>query len=182
MKKNVVQYNLIARINHWLAAIVIVALFALGTWMVELDYYSPWYQDAPHWHKSVGLLLAGYTLFRLIWKVGTPSPKIDGAQWEKVTAKWAHRLMYVLMFSMFISGYLISTSKGRGIAVFDWFTIPSLGALFENQTDIAGQIHFYLAWLLICLAVVHAAAAIKHHVINKDNTLRKMTGVKNDNN
>ena len=84
--------------------------------------------------------------------------------------------MYAILLALFASGYLISTEDGRGIDVFTWFTVPSLGALFENQADIAGQVHFYAAWSLIIIAAVHAIAALKHHFINKDNTLRKMIG------
>ncbi len=76
----------------------------------------------------------------------------------------------------FVSGYLISTEDGRGIDVFDWFTMPGAGALFSHQADIAGDIHLYSAVVLISLAALHAIAALKHHFINKDNTLRKMIG------
>ncbi|ENM3806874.1 cytochrome b [Vibrio cholerae] len=168
------HYNLVTRSIHWISALVVVGMFAVGTWMMDLSYYSEWYRTAPHWHKSVGLLLAGLTLFRLIWKALSSSPKIEGARWEIVAAKSAHHLMYVGLFVLFVSGYLISTEDGRGIEVFNWFTVPGAGALFENQADIAGNIHFYTAWGLIILAGLHAVAALKHHFINRDNTLRKM--------
>ncbi|HGS4675188.1 MULTISPECIES: cytochrome b [Vibrio] len=168
------HYNLVTRSIHWISALVVIAMFAVGTWMMALSYYSEWYRTAPHWHKSVGLLLAGLTLFRLIWKALSSSPKIEGERWEIVAAKSAHHLMYVGLFVLFVSGYLISTEDGRGIEVFNWFTVPGAGALFENQADIAGNIHFYTAWGLIILAGLHAVAALKHHFINRDNTLRKM--------
>ncbi|MFV0575382.1 MAG: cytochrome b [Vibrio sp.] len=176
MNPQIVRYNVIARINHWLSAIVIVGMFAAGLWMVDLNYYSSWYEKAPHWHKSVGLLLAGYTLFRIVWRLLTPAPSVEGNGFEKVAAKVAHLLMYALLLGIFATGYLISTSDGRGIDVFNWFTIPSIGALFDNQSDIAGLLHYYFAIVLIGLAVIHVLAALKHHFINKDNTLRKMTG------
>ncbi len=106
----------------------------------------------------------------------TVSPKIEGKAYEVVAAKLAHALMYVLLFTIFITGYLISTSDGRGIEVFNWFTVPSAGELFPNQSDLAGEIHFYAAWTIILLAGLHALAALKHHFIDKDNTLRKMLG------
>lgn len=168
------HYNLLARGIHWLSAFVIIAMFATGTWMVDLSYYSEWYQTAPHWHKSVGIVLAGLTLFRLVWKASTSSPQLLGARWEVLTAKSVHHLMYVGLFILFISGYLISTEDGRGIEVFGWFTVPGAGALFANQADVAGEIHFYTAWGLIILAASHAAAALKHHFIDRDNTLLKM--------
>ena len=47
------SYGLIAIASHWLSAVAVIGLFAMGVWMVELTYYSPWYKTAPHWHKSV---------------------------------------------------------------------------------------------------------------------------------
>ena len=75
---------------------------------------------------------------------------------------------------MFTSGYLISTADGRAIDVFNWFAVPALGELIENQEDIAGDVHFYLAWILIVTASLHAIAALKHHFFNKDDTLKQM--------
>ncbi|MDO6705944.1 cytochrome b [Photobacterium sp. 1_MG-2023] len=178
MKKAVTHYDWVSILLHWLSALVVIGLFAVGVWMVDLNYYSAWYTTAPHWHKSVGLCLLAATLFRLVWKCIRKQPDIEGAAWEKLSAKLAHSVIYLLMFGLFISGYLISTSDGRGIDVFNWLTVPSMGELFPDQSDIAGEIHEYIAYGLIGLAVLHAVAALKHHFINKDNTLKKMLGVK----
>lgn len=177
MKQDVISYNLTLRVIHWLSAFVVISMFAVGLWMVDLNYYSSWYQTAPTWHKSIGILLAALTIFRVIWKAITTSPSIEGKAFEIKAAKAAHHLLYFLLFVLFVSGYLISTSDGRGIDVFTWFTVPSLGELFANQSDIAGRIHYYTALILIALVSVHSLAALKHHFIDKDNTLRKMTGV-----
>lgn len=168
------SYNLLAKVFHWLSAILVIGLFAVGLWMVELTYYSEWYQLAPHWHKSVGLCLALLTLIRLAWKLFSQTPKIEGSPLERKAAISAHHLLYLLLFVLFISGYLISTADGRGIMIFDWFELPGLGSFFNNQEDIAGLVHEYAAYALIGLVALHALAALKHHFINKDNTLKKM--------
>ncbi|WP_112478024.1 cytochrome b [Vibrio variabilis] len=175
--KEVKNYNPVARALHWLSAILVIGMFAIGLWMVDLTYYSQWYKTAPDWHRSVGILLALATVFRLVWKHITVAPKVEGNKFEKVGSKVGHIAMYVALFVIFASGYLISTSDGRGIDVFNWFTVPGLGELFPNQSDIAGEVHFYAAWFVILAAAGHALAALKHHFINKDNTLRKMLGV-----
>lgn len=174
MSHTVSQYNRLAKIIHWLSALTIFAMFALGYWMIDLTYYSEWYKVAPHWHKSFGFILCILTLFRVVWKLTTATPEIEGLTWEKTVAKIAHNLLYLILFAVFISGYMISTADGRGIEIFNWFTLPGLGSLVENQEDIAGEIHFYLTYGLISLALLHALAAFKHHFINKDNTLKKM--------
>jgi cytochrome b561 len=159
------------------SAATVIGMFAVGLWMVDLNYYSEWYQTAPHWHKSIGILLAVLTIARLIWKSITRSPSVEGSRFEVKAAKSAHHLMYLLLFMLFLSGYLISTEDGRGIYVFEWFEVPALGKLFDNQADLSGTIHYYVACVLIGLATIHALAALKHHFIDKDDTLRKMTGV-----
>lgn len=176
MSTDVKNYNLVARVIHWLSAIVIVGMFAVGIWMVDLSYYSTWYHEAPFLHKSVGILLALLTIFRVVWKASTASPKVTGSRFEKIASKAVHHTMYLDLFIIFVSGYLISTEDGRGIDVFNWFTIPGAGALFEGQADLAGVVHEIAAWTLIIMVVLHVLAALQHHFISKDDTLRKMIG------
>ncbi|MGR5063030.1 cytochrome b [Photobacterium sp. DNB22_13_2] len=178
MNKERKAYDGLSILIHWLTAITVIGLFAAGLWMVDLNYYSQWYKPVPHWHKSVGICLAALTLFRLVWKHIKMQPSIEGEAWEIAAAKMAHALIYILLIGIFTSGYLISTADGRAIEVFDWFAVPALGELFPNQADIAGEVHYYLAFTLIGLTSLHALAALKHHFINKDNTLKKMLGVK----
>lgn len=142
--------------------------------MVDLDYYSEWYKTAPYYHKSVGILLALVTLFRVFWKRKQIAPQTLGKNWEKTGAKTAHFTLYILLICMFISGYLISTADGRGIEVFTWFTLPSLGEFIDNQEDFAGDVHEWLAYSLISLVVLHALAALKHHWVDKDSSLMRM--------
>ena len=168
------SYGWLSITLHWVSALCVIALFAVGFWMVDLNYYSEWYRTAPHYHKSVGLLFAALTLLRLIWVTLNPRPVSEGKPVERRLAAVAHKIMYLLLFTLFLSGYLISTADGRGIEVFDWFTVPALGAFIENQEDVAGWVHEWLAYTLISLAVLHALAALKHHFFDKDKTLRKM--------
>ncbi|NMH60860.1 cytochrome b [Alteromonas ponticola] len=163
---------------HWLTALTVFSMFAAGLWMVDLNYYSDWYKTAPHWHKSIGLLLAALTLFRVVWRLVGRRPQKFGSKLEQRVASLAHLFIYLLLFTLFLSGYLISTADGRAIDVFNWFTVPSLGELIDDQEDIAGSIHFYVAWALIGLVSLHALAALKHHFFDKDATLRRMLGQK----
>lgn len=165
-------YGLISILLHWLSAITILGLFAVGFWMVDLTYYSSWYKTAPEIHKAVGVLLLLVTVFRLFWRLVNPKPiNGDHKLWERRVAHWTHGALYALLLLILVSGYLISTADGRGINVFDLFAVPSLGALFDNQADLAGLVHQYLAYTLIALVVVHMLGALKHQFIDKDQTL-----------
>lgn len=172
------HYGLISIALHWGMAVVIVGLFALGYWMRGLSYYDEWYRFGPYIHKSVGILLAVTLLLRLLWRSINISPKdADSLQaWEKRSAHAVHWLLYALLVLIVTSGYLISTADGRSIEVFTWFEVPALLPSFANQEDVAGLVHEYLAYSIIGLALLHGLAALKHHFIDKDNTLKKMLG------
>ncbi|MCG9711304.1 cytochrome b [Shewanella insulae] len=174
------RYGLVSIGLHWLTAIAVLMLFALGVWMVELTYYSPWYKRAPDLHKSIGVLLMVLTLCRLLWRWINQAPKaLPGHQrWEKLAAGLVHRLLYLMLLGILISGYLISTADGRAIGIFSLVELPSLGLLFEGQADIAGWVHQYLAYGFIALVVLHAIGAIKHHLLDRDATLKRMLNIK----
>lgn len=169
-------FGLISKSLHWLSALTLFGLFAAGYWMVDLDYYSQWYQKAPHWHQSVGFLLFCATLFRVIWRFKQPQPNAlaSHTNLEKASANVIKVLLYVLLFIIMVSGYLISTADDRAIEIFNWFSVSSLGELFSEQEEFAGSIHEYAAYTVIGLSLLHALAAIKHHIIDKDETLVRM--------
>ncbi len=170
-------YGLVSITLHWLVAIAVTGLFLLGLWMVELDYYHAWYQRAPDIHKSVGIILFGLMLVRVAWRYTNPRPQAIGSVVERRAAVWVHRMLYVLLYLLMLSGYLISTADGRDIGVFGLFSVPASISGLQNQADIAGEIHEVLAFALIALTVLHALAAIKHHLVDRDQTLLRILRV-----
>ncbi|MDQ6954467.1 MAG: cytochrome b [Mariprofundaceae bacterium] len=171
------SYGLVTIVMHWLMALFIFAMFGLGLWMRTLGYYDSWYHDAPYIHKAAGMLLLLALLFRIGWRINNIRPDLMGAAWEKVTALIVHRLHYLLLFAVTITGYLIPTAEGVGIDLFGWFTVPALLSFGKETTDFIGLAHLYIAWGVIALAGAHAAAALKHHVIDKDITLLRILGI-----
>ncbi|WP_299793873.1 cytochrome b [uncultured Shewanella sp.] len=174
------SYGVITILIHWVSALAVIGLFAVGFWMVELTYYSDWYKTAPHLHKSFGVLLLMLTLFRLIWRQLNPKPAGEPGHkaWEKRAGKLAHSAIYLLLLVIMFSGYLISTADGRGIWVFEWFEVPGFGSFIDEQADIAGLVHQYAAYSLLGLAAIHALGALKHHFIDRDSTLVRMVKVR----
>jgi cytochrome b561 len=164
---------------HWLTALVIFGMFALGLYMTDLTLYHPWYHKAPHLHRSIGVLLFIATVLRLGWRLWSPppAPLENHLWWERLLARLVHGLLYLLLFAVMLSGYLISTADGRGVEVFTWFSVPALISGLENQEDIAGLIHLVVASTLIGFALLHAGAAFKHHLIDRDRTLLRMLGL-----
>ncbi len=172
------SYGLFSMLLHWVMAAMVIGQFVLGLYMTNLDYYHPWYNKAPDLHRSIGVLVGLLLLIRLPWRLVNTRPQAYGAAWERMLGKLTHRLFYLLLFAIVISGYLISTATGQAISVFDWFQIPASITTVENQEDKAGQVHEILVDLIILLAIIHSAAALKHHFIDKDPTLIRMLGMK----
>lgn len=168
-------YGLVSVVLHWLVALAVFGLFGLGLWMVGLSYYSPWYTTAPMIHIGVGVLLGAVLILRLVWRLANPRPAFEPTlgRAERIGALSAHAVMYVLMFGVTISGYLIPSAQGDPVSVFGWFSLPPLVAA-EGQQDLAGWLHYYGAWALVLIAGVHTLAALKHHFIDRDRTLIKM--------
>lgn len=161
-------------------ALLLVGLFAMGLWMVELNYYDGWYHQAPELHKSLGLLVVAMWVVRLLWRLfdRLPEPEANFTVWEQRLAKAMHRLFYVLIFLLVFAGYMISTGEEAGIEFFGLFEVPAIFAAFEEQADVAGWIHWALSWLLMICVLLHSAAALQHHFIRRDRTLLKMLGRK----
>ncbi len=170
------SYGFVAIVVHWVAAVVVFGMFALGFWMVDLTYYSEWYQRAPDIHRSVGVLLFFLMVFRLLWRLFTASPDpLDGhKRWEVLSARIAHGFLYVLVFVAMASGFLISTADGSSVSVFGWFEVPSVTGQIKRLEDTAGLVHYWSTWALVALALIHAAGALKHHFIDRDKTLCRM--------
>ncbi|MCU7932664.1 MAG: cytochrome b [Candidatus Thiodiazotropha sp. (ex Codakia rugifera)] len=173
------NYGLIAMVLHWLVALVIFGLFGLGLWMRDLGYYDAWYQLGPWWHKGIGMLLFVVLVGRFIWRHFNQRPDHlpTHKPYERRVGLLVHSLLYLLMFAVMISGYLISTADGRPLEVFDWFSIPATISGIDGQEDIAGKVHLYLAWSIIVLSALHTLAALKHHFLDHDRTLKRMLGI-----
>jgi len=115
---------------------------------------------------------------RIVWRLMNPRPEpMPGhRRWEIIAAHLAHGLLYVLLFVAMVSGYLISTADGSSVSVFGWFYVPSITGRIKGMEDTAGVVHYWVTWSVVVLAGIHALGALKHHVIDRDNTLRRMLG------
>lgn len=170
------QYRTSQKIFHWVTAALILSLFALGVWMRTLGYYDAWYQTAPHWHKQIGILLIVLMLGRVVGRLilGAPDALTSHQKWEVKLAHFTHWALYLGVFIILLSGYLIATADNRGIEVLGVVTLPVLFTPFAQQEDIAGLIHEWGAYIVMGVVALHVAGAVKHHLIDKDSTLKRM--------
>lgn len=172
------RYGLVTMVLHWLVAVAIFGMVALGTWMVDLTYYDPWYRKGPDLHRSVGVLLFGVMLVRLVWRWFNrePAALTSHRRWELLAARIVHRLLYILIFVVMVSGYLISTADGSSVMVFGLFPVPSVTGQVKGMEEIAGDVHFWAAWTLMAVVGLHVLGALKHHLMDHDRTLLRMLG------
>ncbi len=167
-------YGSVIKFLHWGMAIAIFALFGLGVWMRTLTYYSPWYKPAPHWHQSIGVLLLALLVFRFLWRLANERPNQDFLKpFDRIASHTVHIAFYALLLVIMVSGYFITSVDGSSVDVFNWFSIPSI---YEKQgaEEIAGFIHWTLAYAIMALAGLHTMAALKHHYVDRDITLKRM--------
>lgn len=176
------RFGYVSVLIHWLVALTVYGMFALGLWMVTLGYYDSWYHQAPEIHKSIGTLLFIIMVVRVIWRFVSPPPKplASYSRFTRISAVLVHIALYIVLFAILISGYLISTADGQANSVFGWFDVPATITDLPQQADTAGMIHLYLAWVVVVLSVLHALAALKHHFIDGDVTLKRMLGRSTD--
>lgn len=170
------RYGLVGKLLHWTIALSIIGLVWLGWYMVDLTYFDKWYNQSLALHKAFGMLALGLAFAYFGWKIYSPSPApvATGAAWQRGAATAMHAVLMVLMVVIPVSGYLISTSAGKPVSFFGWFDVPALVGKDEKLRDLAITAHFYLAYGIGVLVLVHAGAAIKHQLIDRDGTLARM--------
>ena len=176
LSNNEHRYGAVTKLLHWSIALLIIGLIWLGWYMVDLGYYDPWYHTSLTAHKALGMLVLAVAVIKILWTLSQRRPDFVATikPWEKTSALMAHKALFVLMLLIPITGYIISTSAGDPISFFDWFDIPALLDADDQLRDWAIELHYYLAYGGAGLIAVHALAALKHHFINRDGTLRKM--------
>lgn len=165
-------YGLVSILIHWISALLILFLFGLGVYMVDLTYYDDWYHKGPELHVSIGLLVLLIMLVRIVWRIVNPTPiDLPAKPVQQKTAKLVKLALYLFIFVVIISGYLMTTAEGQAASMFNVLKFPVITQLSSANVDLAGEIHEYFAWAIIALVVLHALGALFHHFVMRDRTL-----------
>ena len=160
---------------HWLTFILILGLAMVGLFMTELAN-GPLKIQVYALHKSFGLTVLGLTIIRLVWRLFSTTPKITAniPAWQNLIAKLTHGLLYLLLFAMPISGWLYNSAAGFPLKYFGLFKLPKLSGYDPDLKQLAGDAHGTFFYILALLMLIHTGAALKHHYLDKDNTLTRM--------
>jgi cytochrome b561 len=179
---NSLSYDRVAKFLHWLIALAIIGMLALG-WIMSSMPNAPGKFALFQWHKSIGITILLLSLIRLAWRLMHPPPALPAAmpRWEKYAANLTHSLFYVLMIGMPFLGWIMVSASKMNIPTMlygfiPWPHLPVIPTL-DNKDAIghtAGQMHGLLAYVLAGLIVLHIGAASKHHLIERNDVVLRM--------
>ena len=169
-------YGAIARGFHWLTAILIIAVFALGWYMSDLEPTDPETFRLYQIHKSIGITILLLAVLRLVWRLiqGAPEWPAHMAAWEKLAAAGAHWALYGLILAQPLIGILHSNAANFPIVFWDSYQLPALIGPNEMIAELLEEAHELVADGLAVLILLHVAAALRHHIQLKDNVLKNM--------
>lgn len=165
----------VSQLLHWLIAVLILAMAWLGLTMGDLPN-GPDKIATYALHKSIGLSVLALAALRLLWRLyaGAPGAVAGTPRWQARIAGVTHVALYALLLALPLSGWLLNSAAGFPLQWFGLFNLPALAGRDEALHALAAQAHELLFWTLAGLVVLHAAAALYHHLFLGDATLARM--------
>lgn len=172
------HYGAVAITLHWLMALLLIGLVAMGLYMVSLPDagYDGWKIRLILLHKELGILALLLAASRLFWRFGNVLPRLVDTlpDWQKVLARFVHLCFYGLMFALPVTGWVMSSAAGIPVSVLGLLVLPDLVARSDHLFQTYIQVHAALAFGLIACMLAHIGAAVRHHFLLRDATLKKM--------
>lgn len=173
------RYGAIAQLFHWVIVGLIVTQFILAFRAESLPRGMKLITTLAL-HKSLGMTVLALAVVRLAWRWMNPVPAdpLDMPKWQHVASRISHIALYALIFAIPLFGWIASSARNFSVSWFGLFTWPNLVEPSEAAFKFFQAAHAFLAWALLAVALLHIAAALKHHFIDKDNILRRMLPLK----
>jgi cytochrome b561 len=169
------SYGALAKFLHWAIVILIIAQYVIIEAAEELPDGLEKFAMVTR-HKSLGMLVLGLALVRIAWKLlnkGRPA-HVPMPRPQRIAATAGHGLLYVLILAQPISGWMMSSAANYPVTFFGWFQFPALVRASDELHEFYEEVHEFLFSALLVVTVVHVLAALYHHFIQKDDTLRRM--------
>jgi cytochrome b561 len=169
------RWGSVAQLLHWVIVALIVVQVTLALIADELPLGLKKLAMLAR-HKSFGITILGLALLRLLWRWSNPTPLLpsDLKPYERVLAHFTHAALYVLLFAMPLSGWMMSSARGFPVSWFGLIQLPDLVPKSKPLYDALLRTHDMLALALGAVVLLHIAAALKHHFVLKDDVLRRM--------
>ncbi|HLO93859.1 MAG TPA: cytochrome b [Burkholderiaceae bacterium] len=168
------RYTATAMALHWLLAVAIVGAFGVGLYMSDLPL-SPTRLKLFNWHKWAGVAILALSALRLLWRLGhRPPADLPMPAWQARAAHAVHVLLYLAFFAVPLSGWAYSSAAGFPIVWFGVLPLPDFVPVDKALAHQLKELHEALAWGLALLVLAHVAAALKHHLVDKDGLMLRM--------
>jgi len=169
------RYGAFAIALHWIIAILVVAQFAWGWWMLGIAKQPAGARaDAFNLHKSIGLTILALMIARIFWRIGHPPPALpEMPRWQARAARATHLLLYVLLVVHPLAGYLGSEFSGYPVKYFG-FILPGWAPRSLPLKDFLSQVHLVTSWLIAAAVALHLAGVAKHVIVDRDQVLARM--------
>ena len=160
---------------HWLIALIIFVSFPVGLYMVDLPL-SPAKLKIYSYHKWAGVTVLILAFARVLWRATHAAPPLPASipRWQQALAGATHILLYGLMLAIPVSGWLMSSALGFQTVYFGVLPLPDLVAKNKLLGEQLKFVHVFLNYTLAALVVTHVAAALKHHLVDRDDVLTRM--------
>src|SRR6185437_11341249 len=169
------RWGSLSQFLHWLIVALIALQATLGLTGIMLPLGLEKLAVLAR-HKSVGITILGLATVRLLWRWLNPTPPLPSnlKAHERFLAHFTHAALYVLLFAMPLTGWIMSSARGFPVSWFNLYQLPDLVPKSETLYDAMVTTHAALAIALAVTVALHIAGALKHHFVLKDNTLRRM--------
>lgn len=169
------RYTRTAVAFHWVLALALVTSFGVGLYMTGLPF-SPRRLQLYNWHKWAGVTILLLSLLRLAWRLThRPPADVAGPPWQQRASRATHRAMYALFLAVPLIGWAYSSAAGFPIVLFGVLPLPDFVPVDRALSEWIKPFHEISAWMLAGLVALHVAAALKHHFIDRDGLLSRMS-------
>lgn len=168
-------FGTVSKLFHWVVGIGLIGMLIVGFYMAGLDP-SPQKFQLIFLHKSTGAVLLVLIFLRLVWRLNNPNPKLPDTlnPVHYQLARLSIPVLYLAMFIMPLSGYVMSEAAGYPVSVYGLFNLPDLIGKNPELAKTAFLTHVTMAYIFIGLLVIHTLAALFHHFVLKDNVMVRM--------
>jgi cytochrome b561 len=170
-----VRYTTTAIVLHWLIAVAVVGLIGWGWWMqtIPKNPVGP-RVDAYNLHKSVGMTVLLLMLVRIAWRIRhRPPPFAPMPRWQARLARTVHFLFYACLIIQPLSGYLGSAFSGYPIRFFG-VALPAWAPRSDALKEALSVVHLVNSWVLVTALALHVAGSVKHALVERDGSFRRM--------